>query len=558
MAVEAFRGLGLALSLPAQLPLLGLELGLLLSRCALARLEARKHLLPRPEVVLDPVELRGAGLELRCDARSLGPGPVQLCGLAVELRLTGFDVLRAALELFGLVLHLRQAVLDISLQALDARLPAREVRLLSFLVRLQELALGEAPAKGIEPVLARTPSLELARDSVHALLELLFALRQLALALGHLASRLAQLLLGVGEVVECLRPSTLTLLDHAGIDGFRHVLRFHVSRPSPHDSGSSIDAFEMGHRRAKPVVGMKVRVWVALGTIYVVWGSTFLAIAVVVRDLPPFLSMGLRHLVAGSVLFGWVWWRRSGKLDIGPREWGASFIFGGLLFLAGHGGLAWAQQEVPSGVAALLVGTIPLWFAVLAWLALGERLGGRGLLGLVLGFAGLALLVDPSGHEGAKPLGALVIAFGAFAWAAGSIWSRRLPLPSDTLLSAAMAMLAGGTLLAIVSAGTGEFGDAHFTPEALAAIAYMVVVGSLIGFSAYVWLLKVAPASTVSTYAYVNPVIAVLLGWAFNDEVITGRTLIAGAAIVVGVALMVSRSGQVEEAPAAEPALAEK
>ncbi|HMB18320.1 MAG TPA: EamA family transporter [Gaiellaceae bacterium] len=303
---------------------------------------------------------------------------------------------------------------------------------------------------------------------------------------------------------------------------------------------------------------MKVRVWIALGTIYVVWGSTFLAIAVVVRDLPPFLSMGLRHLVAGSVLFGWVWWRRSGRLDIGWREWGASFIFGGLLFLAGHGGLAWAQQEVPSGVAALLVGTIPLWFALLAWIALGERLGGRGLVGLVLGFAGLALLVDPSGHEGAKPLGALVIAFGAFAWASGSIWSRRLPLPSDTLLSAAMAMLAGGTLLAIVSAGTGEVGDAHFTPEALAAIAYMVVVGSLIGFSAYVWLLKVAPASTVSTYAYVNPVIAVLLGWAFNDEVITGRTLIAGAAIVVGVALMVSRPGQREEAPAAEPALAEK
>lgn len=173
--------------------------------------------------MLDPVELGGTGLELRCDASSLGPGLVELCGLAVELRLPGLDVLRAALELLGLVLHLRQAVLEIRLPPPDARLPAREVRLLSLLVRLQELALGEAPAKGVEPVLAGTPSFELPRDSVHPLLELLFALRQLALAIGHLASGLAQLLLGVGEVVERLRPSTPTLLDDAGIDGFRHL-----------------------------------------------------------------------------------------------------------------------------------------------------------------------------------------------------------------------------------------------------------------------------------------------------------------------------------------------
>jgi drug/metabolite transporter (DMT)-like permease len=295
---------------------------------------------------------------------------------------------------------------------------------------------------------------------------------------------------------------------------------------------------------------MRVRIWAALGTIYVVWGSTFLAIAVVVRDLPPFLSMAMRHLVAGSLLFAWAWSRRRGQLRLGPREWGAAFVFGGLLFLVGHGGLAWAQQDVPSGIAALLVGTIPLWFAILAWLAFGERLGGRALLGLVLGFGGLALLVDPSGEEGAEPLGAAVIALGAFAWAAGSVWSRRLPLPSDTLLSAAMGMLAGGALLAVVSVAGGELGDTNFTAEALAATGYMVVVGSLIGFSAYVWLLKVAPASTVSTYAYVNPVIAVLLGWAFNDEVVTGRTLLAGAAIVVGVALMVGRSVEREPEPA--------
>jgi drug/metabolite transporter (DMT)-like permease len=294
-------------------------------------------------------------------------------------------------------------------------------------------------------------------------------------------------------------------------------------------------------------LALNVRIWAALATIYVVWGSTFLAIAVAVRDLPPFLSMALRHLVAGALLFAWVWYRRGGHLQLGRREWGAAFIFGGALFLVGHGGLAWAQQDVPSGVAALLVGTIPLWFAILARVAFGERLGRRALVGLVLGFAGLVLLVDPSGEEGAKPIGVLVIAFSAFAWAAGSLWSRRLPLPQDTLLAAAMGMLAGGALLAVASGLGGELDDARFTADALTAIGYMVVVGSLIGFSAYVWLLKVAPASTVSTYAYVNPVIAVILGWAFNDEVITGRTLLAGAAIVVGVALMVSR--RVEKEP---------
>ena len=295
---------------------------------------------------------------------------------------------------------------------------------------------------------------------------------------------------------------------------------------------------------------MRLKVWIALGTIYVVWGSTFLAIAVVVRDLPPFLAMSLRHLVAGSLLFAWVMTTRREREPIGWRQWGAAFVFGGALFLVGHGGLAWAQQKVPSGIAALLVGTIPLWFAVLARIFLGERLGGRALVGLVLGFAGLFLLVDPSGEEGAEPLGALVIVLGALGWVAGSLYSQRSPLPKDTLLGASMGMLAGGTLLGVVGVASGELDDATLTSDALLATAYMVVVGSLIGFSAYVWLLKTVPASTVSTYAYVNPVIAVFLGWLFNDEVITSRTLLAGAAIVVGVALMVSRSREKEPEPA--------
>lgn len=294
---------------------------------------------------------------------------------------------------------------------------------------------------------------------------------------------------------------------------------------------------------------MRLKVWIALATIYVVWGSTFLAIAVVVRDFPPFFSMAIRHLAAGSLVFAWVMARRKAREPLGWKQWRAAFVFGAALFLLGHGLLAWAQQDVPSGIAALLVGTIPLWFAILAWLLLGERLGARALVGLVLGFAGLAFLLDPSGKEGAEPIGALVIVFGALSWAAGSVYSQRLALPKDTLLGAAMGMLAGGTLLALVSATRGELDDVHFTTDALLATAYMVVVGSLIGFSAYVWLLKTVPASTVSTYAYVNPVIAVFLGWAFNDEAITGRTLVAGGAIVIGVALMVSRSVEKEAEP---------
>ncbi|HET9323436.1 MAG TPA: EamA family transporter [Gaiellaceae bacterium] len=298
---------------------------------------------------------------------------------------------------------------------------------------------------------------------------------------------------------------------------------------------------------------MRLRIWLALGTIYVVWGSTFLAIAVAVRDVPPFLSMSLRHLTAGSLVLTWVLLRRRDHEPLGWRQWRSAFVFGGALFLLGHGLLAWAQQDVPSGIAALLVGTIPLWFAILAWIFLGERLGGRALAGLVLGFAGLALLVDPTGEQGAKPIGALAIVLGALAWSAGSIYSQRSALPKDTLLGAGMGMLAGGALLAAVSLGRGEWNDATISTDALLAIGYMVVIGSLVGFSAYVWLLKTAPASTVSTYAYVNPVIAVLLGWAFNDEAISARTVVAGAAIVAGVALMVSRSTEKERLHELEP-----
>jgi drug/metabolite transporter (DMT)-like permease len=286
------------------------------------------------------------------------------------------------------------------------------------------------------------------------------------------------------------------------------------------------------------------RVWLALATIYVVWGSTFMAVTIAVRDLPPLLAMAIRHLTAGAILLAWALPRGERAADpIGRREVGAGLLFGGALFLAGHGGLAWAQQTVASGLAALLIGSIPLWMALLDRVIFGKRLTASANLGLVAGFVGLAFLVDPFGEGSVDRVGAVVAIFAAFAWAAGSLYSRGAPLPRRPLVSAGLAALCGGVLLIVASGVGGELRDARVTVESLGAVAYLVVVGTLIGFTAYVWLLRAAPISLVSTYAYVNPIVAVALGSVFLGEDITLQMLAAGAAIVVSVALIVRSSG---------------
>jgi drug/metabolite transporter (DMT)-like permease len=287
-----------------------------------------------------------------------------------------------------------------------------------------------------------------------------------------------------------------------------------------------------------------VRVWLALVTVYVVWGSTFIALAFVIRDLPPFLAMSVRHLVAGSVLLAFALPRGDRARDrIGRRQVLAAFVFGGLLFVAGHGSLAWAQQTVPAGVAALLVGTIPIWMALFDRIAFGRRLPVVAYLGIAVGFAGLAFLFDPFGEGSVDRLGALVIVGGAMCWAIGSLYSRGAPLPTRPLVSAGLASLCGGILLAGYSAVSGEIGEATWTTEALAGLAYLIVVGSFVGFTTYVWLLRVAPISLVSTYAYVNPIVAVALGWLILDEAITAQMLIAGVAVLVSVAVILRSGG---------------
>jgi drug/metabolite transporter (DMT)-like permease len=291
-----------------------------------------------------------------------------------------------------------------------------------------------------------------------------------------------------------------------------------------------------------------VRVWLALATVYVVWGSTFIALAIAVRDLPPFLSMAMRHLVAGALLLAIALPRgdRSGD-RIGRRQVAAAFVFGGLLFVTGHGALAWAQQTVPAGVAALLVGTIPIWMALLDRVAFGHRLQLSTYAGIVVGFAGLAFLFDPFGEGSVDRLGALVIVLSAMCWAAGSLYSRGAPLPKRPMVSAGLASICGGVLLTGYTTVSGEIAEAEWTRDAVLALTYLVVMGSLVGFSTYVWLLRSAPTSLVSTYAYVNPIVAVLLAWAILGEAITLQMVIAGVAVVVSVATILRSSGATVE-----------
>ena len=286
-----------------------------------------------------------------------------------------------------------------------------------------------------------------------------------------------------------------------------------------------------------------VRVWAALATVYVVWGSTFIALAIAVRDLPPFTAMAVRHLVAGGLLLAFALPRRDVAGDrIGRPQIVAAFIFGGLLFVTGHGALAWAQQTVPAGVAALLVGTIPIWMVLFDRVAFGRRLQVSTYAGIALGFAGLAFLFDPFGDGSVDRLGALVIVLSAMCWAAGSLYSRGAPLPKRPLVSAGLASVCGGILLTAYSLISGEVGEADWTRDATLALGYLVVAGSLVGFSTYVWLLRSAPTSLVSTYAYVNPIVAVFLAWVLLGEEITVQMIVAGAAVLVSVATILRSS----------------
>jgi drug/metabolite transporter (DMT)-like permease len=293
-----------------------------------------------------------------------------------------------------------------------------------------------------------------------------------------------------------------------------------------------------------------LNVWLALGIVYVVWGSTYLAIAIAVETLPPLLWAGLRFALAGLLLAAWLAFRRV-DLRISKQELAGTAAIGVLLLAVANGLVVLAERTVPSGIAALIVASIPLWIVIYRIVA-GERVGRDLLAGVFLGLIGVAILVVPGGLDGTiDPIGALMLFGATLSWALGTVLSPRLQTPRNALVSTAYQMLAGGIVLLVAGLGRGELANvdpATFSVRSMVAFAYLVVFGSLVAFSAYTWLLQNASVSLVSTYAFVNPVVAVLLGALILAEPITPSILIGAAVIVVAVAFIVVRQNATRRA----------
>ena len=296
----------------------------------------------------------------------------------------------------------------------------------------------------------------------------------------------------------------------------------------------------------------RYKIVLAFAAVYIIWGSTYLAIKVGIETIPPFFMAGIRFLIAGAILFLLIPRLREGVRPPTRQHWVSASVVGALLLLGGNGALVWSEQRVPSGLAALLLATIPIWMVLLDSLASrdgqGTKLDARILGGLAIGIAGLALLVGPAKLWGSARVdltGAGVLLFGSLSWSVGSLYSRRSKLPPSPFLAAAMEMLAGGALLVVLGLLTGEVGQIRsraISGASVLGLGYLIAFGSLLGFTAYIWLLSVTSTARVSTYAYVNPVVAVFLGWAFAGEALSARTVMATLAIVGAVALILSHS----------------
>jgi drug/metabolite transporter (DMT)-like permease len=293
-------------------------------------------------------------------------------------------------------------------------------------------------------------------------------------------------------------------------------------------------------------------------TLYLVWGSTYLGIKFAVETLPPFLMAGLRFIIAGSVLY--LWLRLSGAPRPTLVQWRSAVLGGALLLLGGNGLVTWGQQRgILSGIAALIVGTTPIWMVMLSWLFDGGRRPGIAIvLGMTLGFFGVVLLIHPTGWGDAErdTLPLLAILAAPVCWVLGSLYSRRVPGGSSPLLSSALQMLAGGGLMVAAGSLLGEWSvlaDRTISARSALAFAYLTLVGSLVAFSTYTWLLRVASPAAVSTYAYVNPLVAVFLGWLLGNESLEAETLLA-AGLIVGAVLLITWRRSSTSAPKPKPA----
>jgi drug/metabolite transporter (DMT)-like permease len=294
----------------------------------------------------------------------------------------------------------------------------------------------------------------------------------------------------------------------------------------------------------------RLRIALAFLSIYTIWGSTYLAIRFAIETFPPFLMAAIRFLIAGGVLYGWM--RLRGASRPTRANWKAATIIGGFLLLGGNGGVTNAELVIPSGLAAVLITIVPIWMALLELLRRDRIVPTpQVVLGLILGFAGVVLLVGPgdlAGGSGLNPLWAGVLILSSLSWAIGSVYSRKASLPTAPLLGSGMEMLAGGVLLLVASLVSQEwvgFQPSNVSLLSFVSFLYLIVFGSLIAFSAYVWLLTKTTTARVSTYAYVNPVVAVLLGYFLGGEQLTLRTLLASSIIVIAVVVITTyKSGQ--------------
>lgn len=292
-----------------------------------------------------------------------------------------------------------------------------------------------------------------------------------------------------------------------------------------------------------PVLTLRLRIALAFLSIYTIWGSTYLAIRFAIETFPPFLMAAFRFLIAGAVLY--VWMRLRGDQAPTRANWKAAAIIGGLLLLGGNGGVTKAEQVIPSSLAAVLITIVPIWMALLELLRRDRIVPTpQVVVGLILGFGGVVLLVGPGnagGSSGLDPLWAGVTILASLSWAIGSVYSRKASLPTAPLLGSGMEMLAGGVLLLVASLVSQEwvgFRLSNVSFLSFVSFLYLIVFGSLIAFSSYVWLLTKTTTAKVSTYAYVNPVVAVFLGYFLASEQLTARTLLASSVIVIAVVVI--------------------
>jgi drug/metabolite transporter (DMT)-like permease len=299
-----------------------------------------------------------------------------------------------------------------------------------------------------------------------------------------------------------------------------------------------------------------LRLVAAFAAVYVLWGSTYLGIRIAVESLPPLIMAGTRHFSAGLLLLAWTRWQGAPAPSRG--DWPGALLVGALLLLGGNGGVSWAELRVPSGLAALIIANVPLWMVLLDWLRPGgTRPRPLTLVGLALGAVGLIVLVGPGqllGGGHVDPLGAVVLIAAALSWATGSLVSRSMRAVSAPMVLVAIQMIAGGALLILTGLATGELARldlAAISLRSALAWGYLVVFGSMIGYTAYAWLLKATTPAKAATYAYVNPIVAMLLGWGLGGEAMTPRMIVAGAVIVASVALITVAGGRPSTARAA-------